>query len=111
MRDGYLVTSPASVAIERRQVGILGYDTFLRVELPPGTHDVRAQDFDTRQQLAVTIVRPAAGEIRYVVLANALFDAPLARSVTEITAREMTSSEGRAAVLSKARAAVAEFDS
>ena len=33
--------------------------------------------------------RPArAGEIRYVVLANALFDAPLARSVTEITARE-----------------------
>jgi len=33
-------------------------------------------------------VRLAAGEIRYVVLANALFDAPLARSVTEITARE-----------------------
>ena len=88
VREGYLVISPTAVMIDQRQVGRLGYDTFLRVELPPGIHDVRAQDLDTRQQLAVTIVRLAVGEIRYVVLANAMFDAPLARSVTEITARE-----------------------
>jgi hypothetical protein len=40
-----------------------------------------------------------------VTIANAVFESPLARAVTEMSAREMPASPGRAAVLSRRLAA------
>ena len=66
---------------------------------------MRAENIENRQPLAVTTVQLAAGEIRFVTIANAVFDSPLARAVTEMSAREMPAGAGRAAVLSRRLAA------
>jgi hypothetical protein len=105
VREGSLVTSPTRVLVDQRAVGALGYDTYLRMELPPGLHVVRALDGETGQQLAVTNIQLEIGDIRFVALANAVLDAPLTRSVTEMAAREMPNAQGRTAVRAKSLAA------
>lgn len=105
VREGYWTSSPVAVLVDRRRIDTLAYDNYLRVELPPGQHDIRAQSIDTGNHLAVTNVQVAAGEIRFVALSNAVFDGLFARSITELSARELSSGDGRAAVLSRTRAA------
>ena len=105
VREGYMISDEVAVLVDQRAVGTLAYDTYLRLELTPGRHDVRAENIENRQPLAVTTVQLAAGEIRFVTIANAVFDLPLARAVTEMSAREMPASAGRAAVLSRRLAA------
>lgn len=105
VRDGYMLSDEVGVLVDRRPVGILAYDTYLRLELPPGQHDVRAENIENRQALAVTTVRLASGETRFVTIANAVFDSPLDRAMTEMSAREMPMTTGRAAVLSRRLAA------
>ena len=105
VREGYMISDEVAVLVDQRPVGSLAYDTYLRLELPPGQHDVRAEDIENRQPLAVTTVQLAAGEIRFVTIANAVFDSPLARAPTEMSAREMPVGAGRAAVLSRRLAA------
>jgi len=108
VREGYMISDEIAVVVDQRRVGSLAYDTYLRLDLPPGQHDVRAENIENRQPLAVTTVRLGIGEIRFVTLANAVFDSPLARAVTEMGAREMPLSAGRAAVLSRRLAAGAQ---
>ena len=105
VREGYMISDEVAVLVDQRPVGSLAYDTYLRLELPPGQHDVRAENIENRQPLAVTTVRLAPGEIRFVSIANAVFDSPLARAATEMSAREMPVSAGRAAVFSRRLAA------
>ena len=105
VREGYMISDEVAVLVDQRAAGTLAYDTYLRLELAPGRHDVRAENIENRQPLAVTTVQLAAGEIRFVTIANAVFDSPLARAVTEMSAREMPASAGRAAVLSRRLAA------
>jgi hypothetical protein len=105
VREGYMISDEVTVLVDQRPVGTLAYDTYLRLELPPGQHDVRAENLENRQPLAVTTVQIAAGEVRFVTIANAVFDSPLARAVTEMSAREMPVSAGRAAVLNRRLAA------
>ena len=105
VREGYVISDEIAVMVDQRPVGTLAYDTYLRLELPPGQHDVRAESIENRQPLAVTTVQLGIGEVRFVTLANAVFDSPLARAVTEMSAREMPVSAGRAAVLSRRLAA------
>jgi hypothetical protein len=105
VREGYMISDEIAVLVDQRPVGTLVYDTYLRLELAPGQHDVRAENIENRQPLAVTTVRLEAGDIRFITLANAVFDSPLARAVTEMSAREMPLTAGRAAVLSRRLAA------
>ena len=105
VREGYVISDEIAVVVDQRPVGTLAYDTYLRLELPAGQHDVRAENIENRQLLAVTGVELGVGEIRFVTLANAVFDSPLARAVTEMSAREMPVGAGRAAVLSRRLAA------
>jgi hypothetical protein len=105
VREGYMISDEVAVVVDQRPVGSLAHDTYLRLDLPPGQHDVRAENIENRQPLAVTTVQLAAGEIRFVTIANAVFESPLARAVTEMSAREMPASGGRAAVLSRRLAA------
>lgn len=105
VREGYMLSDEVAVLVDQRPVGTLAYDTYLRLELPPGQHDVRAENIENRQPLAVTTVQLAADEVRFVTIANAVFDSPLARAVTEMSAREMPVNAGRAAVLSRRLAA------
>lgn len=105
VREGYMISDEVAVLVDLRPVGSLAYDTYLRLELPPGQHDVRAENIENRQPLAVTTVRLAPGEIRFVSIANAVFDSPLARAATEMSAREMPAGAGRTAVLSRRLAA------
>jgi hypothetical protein len=105
VREGYMISDEVAVLVDQRPAGSLAYDSYLRLELPPGPHDVRAEDIENRQPLAVTRVQLAAGEIRFVSIANAVFDSPLARAATEMSAREMPAGAGRAAVLSRRLAA------
>jgi hypothetical protein len=105
VRDGYMLSDEVAVLVDRRPVGVLAYDSYLRIELSPGQHDVRAENIENRLPLAVTTVRLALGEIRFVTIANAVFDSPLDRAMTEMSAREMPMSAGRAAVLSRRLAA------
>jgi hypothetical protein len=101
VREGTLVSTPVTLLLDRRRTGLLGYDTYFRLELPPGSHDVRIQDLDTGQQLAVTNVQLAIGDIRFVTVGNAVLETPLSSTVTEMTAREVPSAQGRAAVSGK----------
>jgi hypothetical protein len=105
VREGYMISDEVAVLVDQRSVGALAYDTYLRLELPPGQHDVRAENVENRQPLAVTTVRLAVGEIRFVTLANAVFDSPLARTMGEMSARELPVAAGRSAVLSRRLAA------
>ncbi|MBS0525888.1 MAG: hypothetical protein JSS04_19825 [Proteobacteria bacterium] len=105
VREGYMLSDEVAVLVDQRSVGSLAYDTYQRLELPPGQHDVRAENLEYGQTLAVTTVQLAAGEIRFVTIANAVFDSPLARTVTEMSAREMPATAGRSAVLSRRLAA------
>jgi hypothetical protein len=105
VREGYMISDEVAVLVDQRPVGSLAYDSYLRLELAPGQHDVRAEDIENRQPLAVTTVQLTAGEIRFVSIANAVFDSPLARAPTEMSAREMPAGAGRAAVLSRRLAA------
>jgi len=105
VREGYMISDEVAVLVDQRPIGSLAYDTYLRLDLPPGQHDVRAENIENRHPLAVTTVQLAAGEIRFVTIANAVFDSPLARAVTEMSAREMPAGAGRAAVLSRRLAA------
>jgi hypothetical protein len=105
VREGYMLSDEIAVVVDQQPVGTLAYDTYLRLELPPGQHDVRAESIENRQPLAVTTVQLGIGEIRFVTLANAVFESPLARAVTEMSAREMPVTAGRAAVLSRRLAA------
>jgi hypothetical protein len=105
VREGYMISDEIAVLVDQRPVGVLVYDTYLRLDLPPGQHDVRAENIESRQPLAVTTVRLGAGEIRFVTMANAVFDAPLATAVTEMSARELPANAGRTAVLSRRLAA------
>ena len=105
VREGYMMSDEVAVLVDQRPVGLLAYDTYLRLELLPGQHDVRAENIENRQPLAVTTVRLEVGETRFVSIANAVFDSPLARAVTEMSARELPVSAGRAAVLSRRLAA------
>ena len=105
VREGYMISDEVAVLVDQRPAGSLAYDTYLRLELPPGQHDVRAENIENRQPLAVTSVQLAAGETRFVTIANAVFDSPLARAVTEMSAREMPANAGRAAVVSRRLAA------
>jgi hypothetical protein len=105
VREGYMISDEVAVLVDQRPVGSLAYDTYLRLELPPGQHDVRAEDIENRQPLAVTTVQLAVGEIRFVTIANAVFDSPFARAPTEMSAREMPAGAGHAAVLSRRLAA------
>jgi len=105
VREGYMISDEVAVLVDQRPAGSLAYDSYLRLELPPGQHDVRAEDVENRQPLAVTTVQLAAGETRFVSIANAVFDSPLARAATEMSAREMPVGAGRAAVLSRRLAA------
>jgi len=105
VREGYVISDEITVAVDQRPAGSLAYDTYLRIELPPGQHDVRAENVEDRQLLAVTTIQLGIGDIRFVTLANAVFDSPLARTMTEMSARELPSSAGRAAVLSRRLAA------
>lgn len=105
VREGYMISDEVAVLVDQRPAGSLAYDSYLRLELPPGQHDVRAEDIENRQPLAVTAVQLSAGEIRFVSIANAVFDSPLARAATEMSAREVPAGAGRAAVLSRRLAA------
>lgn len=105
VREGTLVSAPVALLVDRRRAGLLGYDTYFRLELPPGSHDVRVQDLDTGQQLAVSNVQLAIGDIRFVTVGNAVLETPLSSTVTEMTAREVPSAQGRAAVSGKRLAA------
>jgi hypothetical protein len=71
VRDGYMISDEVAVLVDQRPVGNLAYDTYLRLQLAPGQHDVRAEDIENRQPLAVTTVQLEAGEIRFVSIANA----------------------------------------
>jgi hypothetical protein len=105
VREGYMISDEIAVLVDQRRVGTLAYDTYLRFDLPPGQHDVRAENIESRQLLAVTNVQLAAGEMRFVTIANAVFDSPLATAVTEMSARELPINAGRTAVLSRKLAA------
>jgi hypothetical protein len=105
VREGYMISDEIAVLVDQRRVGRLAYDTYLRFDLPPGQHDVRAENIENRQPLAVTTVRLGAGEIRFVTIANAAFDSPLGNAMTEMSAREMPVNAGRTAVLSRKLAA------
>jgi hypothetical protein len=101
VREGTFVSTPVALLIDRRRAGLLGYDTYFRLELPPGGHDVRIQDLDTGRQLAVTNVELGVGDIRFVTVGNAVLEAPLSSAMTDMTAREVPGPQGRAAVSGK----------
>lgn len=105
VREGTFVSTPVALLIDRRRAGLLGYDTYFRLELPPGRHDVRIQDLDTGRQLAVTNVELGVGDIRFVTVGNAVLETPLSSAMTEMTAREVPGAQGRAAVSGKSLAA------
>jgi hypothetical protein len=105
VREGSFVTAPVAVLIDQRPAGSLGYDTYLRVELAPGWHDVRARDLDTGRQLAATNIQLEVGDIRFMTLANAVLETPLTSTMTEMTAREVPNAQGRAAVSGRRLAA------
>jgi len=105
IREGTFVSTPVTLLIDQRRAGVLGYDTYFRLELPPGWHDVRVFDPDTGQQLAVTNIQLEIGDVRFVSVANAVFEAPLVRAMTEMTARELPNAQGRNAVAGKRLAA------
>jgi hypothetical protein len=101
IREGTFVSAPVALLIDRRRIGPLGYDTYFRVELSPGGHAVRVQDLDSGQQLAVTNVQLAVGDIRFVSVGNAALDSPLTNPLTQMSAHELPSTQGRAAVAGK----------
>lgn len=101
VREGTFVSAPVALLIDRRRVGPLGYDTYFRLELLPGSHDVRVQDLDSGRQLAVSNVQLAVGDIRFVSVGNAALDSPLSNTITEMNARELPATQGRAAVAGK----------
>jgi len=105
VREGSFVTTPVAVLVDQRTAGRLGYDTYLRIELPPGWHDVRARDLDTGRQLAATNIQLEAGDIRFVTLANAVLETPLTSTMTEMSAREVPAAPGRTAVTGRRLAA------
>jgi hypothetical protein len=98
VREGTFVSTPVALLIDKRRAGLLGYDTYFRLELSPGTHDVRIQDLDTGRQLAVANVELVVGDIRFVTVGNAVLETPLSSAMTEMTAREVPGAQGRAAV-------------
>jgi hypothetical protein len=101
VREGTFVSTPVALLVDRRRIGPLGYDTYFRVELPPGGHAVRVQDLDSGQQLAVTNVQLDVGDIRFVSVGNAAMDSPLINPLTQMSARELPGTQGRAAVAGK----------
>jgi hypothetical protein len=101
VREGTFVSAPVALLLDRRRIGPLGYDTYFRLELPPGSHAVRVQDLDSGQQLAVTNVQLGVGDIRFVSVGNAALDSPLTNSITQMNARELPATQGRAAVAGK----------
>ncbi|MBN9090994.1 MAG: hypothetical protein J0J01_29115 [Reyranella sp.] len=101
VREGTFVSAPVTLLVDRRRVGLLGYDTYSRLELPPGGHAVRVQDLDSGQQLAVTNVQLAVGDIRFVSVGTAALDSPLTNTITEMNARELPGTQGRTAVAGK----------
>jgi hypothetical protein len=105
VREGTFVSTPVAVLVDQRRIGNLAYDTYLRIELPPGWHDVRVRDLDTGHQLAVTNIQLGPGDVRFVSVANAVFDGLLMRTVTEMSAREMPGDQGRSAVAGRKLAA------
>jgi hypothetical protein len=105
IREGTFVSAPVALLIDRRRIGLLGYDTFFRLELPPGDHAVRVQELDSGQQLAATTVQLGAGDIRFVSVGNAALDSPLSNPLTQMSARELPGTQGRAAVAGKRLAA------
>ncbi|HYD04871.1 MAG TPA: hypothetical protein VEC60_04055 [Reyranella sp.] len=109
VREGSFVTAPLAVLVDQRPAGALGHDSYLRVELAPGWHDVRARDLDTGRQLAATNIQLDVGDIRFVSLANAVLETPLTSTMTEVSAREVPAPQGRAAVASRRLAASREL--
>jgi len=101
VREGSFVSAPVALLVDRRRIGALGYDTYFRLELPPGGHAVRVQDLDSGQQLAATNVQLAVGDIRFVSVGNAALDSPLTNPITQMNARELSATQGRAAVAGK----------
>ena len=101
VREGSFVSAPVALLVDRRRIGALGYDTYFRLELPPGDHAVRVQDLDNGQQLAATNVQLAVGDIRFVSVGNAALDSPLTNPITQMNARELSATQGRAAVAGK----------
>ena len=63
VREGYMLSDEIAVVVDQQPVGTLAYDTYLRLELPPGQHDVRAESIENRQPLAVTTVQLGIGAI------------------------------------------------
>jgi hypothetical protein len=101
IREGTFVSAPVALLVDRRRVGPLGYDTYFRLELPSGDHAVRVQDLDSGQQLAVTNLQLAVGDIRFMSIGNAAMDSPLTNPLTQMSARELSATQGRAAVAGK----------
>ena len=109
VREGTFVSTPVAVLVDQRRVGSLAYDTYFRVELPSGWHDVRVRDLDSGQQLAVTNIQLGPGDVRFVSINNAVFDGLGMRTVTEMSAREVPGDQGRNAVAGKKLAAMQAF--
>jgi hypothetical protein len=101
VREGMLVGGITSISVGERKVGELGYNTWLRFDLPPGTYDIRGE---SGQNGATTLVIMRAGEIHYLSFETTFLHPSLVRSILEMSVVELPAAQGQAAVLSKSRA-------
>jgi hypothetical protein len=101
IRDGGLTSSATQVSLNARKIGTLGSDTWLRIDVQPGTYVVRG---DAGNVHAATTIIISAGEYRYVTFSTNVMDLTFGGNFFSLLVAEQPEGSARPSILKKKRA-------
>lgn len=104
-RDGGLFSSSIQVTLNAQKIGTLGSNTWLRIDVLPGTYDVRG---DAGSAYATTTVRVPSSENRFIMFTTNIVDLTFAGNFFSLLATQEPESTARSAILKMRRVLLAD---